>query len=388
MKANSYYSTTRRIEWWFWGCKTEEEFNELIKSLEKEEFKFMEQRLEERRKKRDLLGFLSYDANFKTGTFKKTGITLQRGEVKRTIRKLSLILQIPRTTIIRYIRELEELGLLSVRREKGQTIITLHFYPQSEKTQETQCVDTPPAEPWTPQTQNRGHQNSSVHGHPAENSEEEEMQGIRNDEKVSTEASMDTQNSQSVDTQNGESWTPKSENRGHKKNKNIYEEKEITEEKESNYESNNSDARSEKLDFEEKKERLKVLRQKVREELEFQEVTSLSLQQITEAALKVRKKFAEVYKEKNKNLPAIRSHEFSQLKKLIALSCPDEEALKEWLEALLPKVENFWRIRNDFTRKHGHTFYTFVHTIPEILEGKGRSLVGKGKNEMLEVKVW
>jgi len=141
-------------------------------------------------------------------------------------------------------------------------------------------------------------------------------------------------------------------------------------------------------DFEEKKERLKVLRQKVREELEFQEVTSLSLQQITEAALKVRKKFAEVYKEKNKNLPAIRSHEFSQLKKLIALSCPDEEALKEWLEALLPKVENFWRIRNDFTRKHGHTFYTFVHTIPEILEGKGRSLVGKGKNEMLEVKVW
>jgi len=349
MKANSYYSTTRRIEWWLWGCKSEEEYNRRIKSLKEQKFKFTEQQLEERRKKRDLIGFLSCDANFATGTFTKSGVTIHRGEVKRTIRELSLILQIPRTTIIRYLKELKELGLISIRRENRQTIITLHFYPKkSEESQETQSVDTSEAKSWTPESQNRGHQKSSVHEHQNPNDKPKENQGVKEQRRVSTEKAMDTQNYQSVDTKNGESWTPKSQNRGHMNNKNYKEEKEILEEKEQNNthtENNSAPPQNSGSDSEEGKKIDRGIVERLAEEV------------IREFKLEFKRRY---------NRYPIVSNKSRKLLVENLSGAQNLEELQDTVKTLIENIPNYFTMNDTWVKKQGYSFFAFCHRLEEL----------------------
>jgi len=361
MHAESYYSKMRKIEWWLWGCKTEEEYNKLIRALKNQDFKFSEQQLEERRKKRELVDFLSYDANFKTGTFTKSNVTLQRGEVKRTIRELSLILQIPRTTIIRYLDELKELGLISIRRENNQTIITLNFYPHHiRKTQVPQSVDTPKAESWTPQTQNRGHLNSSVHGHERSNFGAQENQEVNGKGGVSTERAVDTSKSSSVDTQNAKSWTPKSENRGHMKNKNIIlEEKELLEEKESNIGESDINSRpAEKSDSDFGEEKREVDRE------EKEEITDTLLQTVVE---KVKAEFKVRYRIRFNRFPVIDRKSTERVLETLKESASNREELSDIVNRLIQKIPDFFKKTDKWVMQHGYSWYAFSWRIADLL---------------------
>jgi len=221
--SESYYSKMRKIYWWLWGVKSKEEYEKLKKDLSEGKFKFTEQKLEERRKKRELIDFLAYEANFSTRTYKVDKVTVHRGQVRETINRIALILQIPRPTIHRYLKELEELGFISIKHNLKTTIITLNFYPQP--------MDTQNPESWTPKSEICEHQKSSVHRHQKQNPETKANQGLDKEREVSIEESIDTKNHQSMDTKTENPWTPETQNRGHKKNKNNIEEKKIIEEK-------------------------------------------------------------------------------------------------------------------------------------------------------------
>ena len=370
MNFKSYYSKTRPIEWWLWGCRTEEEHRQLIKALKDGELKLTAQQVEERRKKRELVDFLSYDANFKTGTYTKSKVTLHRGEVKRTVRELSLILQIPRTTLIRYLKELKELGFISIRREKQQTIITLHFYPQHiKKSQETQGVDTQNAESLRPKSQNCGHPYSSVHRHLKPNSENHENEELKVQKEVSTDKAMDTSNQQIVDTQNAESWTPKTQNRGHKKNKKVYEEKEDNEEKEENNNNTHTNiaCESEESEAEFERKKLKEVKEEVKREIEAT-AKGLEYKQVKETVEKIRLVFKKAYKEVFKVPPVFPKKALS----VLVDYCMDQESveeLKEFEEKLLSKIPVFFRSFKDdkFVQDRRYDFVALVHRIPQLL---------------------
>jgi hypothetical protein len=296
-------------------------------------------------------------ANWGDGIY-SDGIEVKRGQIRITGRKLAQRLGYSKSAVNRLLLSLQKAGWVELSSQNNLTIISLLWLTQ----------------PGHLEAFKRDTQSQKV-GHQAGHDKQKEQRAT----------TLHTGHQAGHDKQ--ESGTPESGQAGIRSIRNIeVEEDEVKEDKNTHIDA------GEGIDLEEVGEKLKNLHKRVREEIELRQVTDLTLSEIEEAAGKIRKAFVKSYKKETGNLPAIRAHEYSQLKKLIAHSCPDRESLNEWLKTLLERIEagNYWRINNSFISKNGRSFYTFVHTIPAIMEGQGRSLTGKGENKVqeAEVKPW
>jgi len=303
-----------------------------------------------------LVALLLRYANWASGTY-SDGVELQKGQVRLTLRKLAKITGYSLDAVHRLVRRLSTAGWVELSTNGNLTIITLTWLAKPEHLEAS-----------NPNTQTPKPERQPEHA------------------KQSTTIAIQPYPERQPEHPDAETRTPETAKPEIRSIRSIeVEEDEVKEDKNTHIDAGG-------IDLEEVGKKLKNLHKRVREEIELRQVTDLTLSEIEEAAGKIRKAFVKSYKKETGNLPAIRAHEYSQLKKLIAHSCPDRESLNEWLKTLLERIEagNYWRINNSFISKNGRSFYTFVHTIPAIMEGQGRSLTGKGENkvEEAEVKPW
>ena len=333
---NERYCKKLQVELWLWGVKTKDELQKLFEDLSSGRLKLSKRNIRERRRKRELIDFLTMHKRF------------------TTIRKLSRILQIPKTTLLRYLQELQTFGLVSVRMEGKRAVIVFNgSESEEEKTQDQKT------EQEHPKVDQKGEESGTE--------EEPVKEPVR--EEDDTEVIL-----QEIESEFGVkfirlTWSEKGDGQTKKDRGEAKKQSEPPQKTDQSpiYINNNTPPLS--INKDEKKEKNIINRgeNNINNSKQHANSEKLSPSLVSLIVSNIVNEFKMKYRQRFNRFPIIDLNSKKRIEQTLLATCSTREELEEVSNAIIKRIPAFFSLQDPWVIKQRYSFFAFSFRIDQLM---------------------